>query len=532
MKGLIYARQSSGKEEKSESIEAQIQNCKRLASEQKIDVVGVFSDSNVSGKTYPKGAEDVAKTDSAFQTWFENQSSKKMFRDGLGEVISRLNEVDVVIVDESTRLYRPLRNSFLESYINNLFSANGVKILQVKGGKIDLSKFDNALIQMLKNQVNDEQIANQKMKARVGWKQCVDNGWKQFNKIIGVKKLGNKTFIFTEKGKELVNFVFDSILKGESIKNIVIEINRNEDWKTEFKSKCHSANINSIIRNPIYCGYMYNTEGVLIERSGGEGYFLPLSKWKSANEILDHRKVGNGRERKTIYPFTGYVVCGVCGRKMSVKVEQNGKFKYICHNCKEEGKADYSRFFIDSSLYPFLSNAVLNKLKKEKKVEIDASKLQEEKKTLIEKQKKYISQYTKSLIDEDMYSFAIKQLNERKIEIENLLKLAVQEKSEVVEHLTSEGARIKLEKLASGEIENKELRLLVAESLNKILVYNNKLILDLKEGQIELERVKKGQRLGIKDYDFSINGKGENMCATIHFFNSKIEKKFGRLTVQ
>lgn len=86
MKGLIYARQSSGKEEKSESIEAQIHNCKMLAEAQKIDVIGVFSDFNVSGKTYPKGAEDVAKMDVAFQNWFENQSSKKQFRDGLGEV--------------------------------------------------------------------------------------------------------------------------------------------------------------------------------------------------------------------------------------------------------------------------------------------------------------------------------------------------------------------------------------------------------------------------------------------------------------
>lgn len=532
MKGIIYARQSSGKEEKSESIEAQIENCKRLASEQKIDVVGVFSDHNISGKTYPVGAEDVAKTDVAFQNWYNNQSSKKMFRDGLGEVISRLKEIDVVIVDDSTRLYRPLRNSFLESYMNNLFSDNNVKILQVKGGDIDLSQFNDDLIQTLKNKINDEQILNQKMKARVGWKQMVDNGYKQFKKIVGVKKLGNKTFVFTDKGKELVNFIFDSILKGESIKNIVIQINQNAEWKSEFKSKCYPANITAIIKNPIYSGYMFNTDGVLIERSGGEGYFLPLSTWQKANDILNQRKIGNGKDRKTIYPFTGYVVCGVCGRKMSVKVEQNGKFKYICHNCKEEGKTDYSRFFIDSSLYPFLSNGILNKLKKEKKVEIDSEKLKKEKVELKERQKNINDLYSDGMMDFAEYARLLKKNNNKIVEIENKLQLAVQKKSEVVEHLTSEGARIKLEKLASGEIENKELRLLVAESLNKILVYNNKLILDLKEGQIELERVKKGQRLGIKDYDFSVNGKGENMTATIQFFNSKLEKKFGRLTVQ
>ena len=36
MKGVIYARQSSGKEDLSESVEAQIQNCLILAEKEKI----------------------------------------------------------------------------------------------------------------------------------------------------------------------------------------------------------------------------------------------------------------------------------------------------------------------------------------------------------------------------------------------------------------------------------------------------------------------------------------------------------------
>ena len=42
MKGVIYARQSSGKEDLSESVEAQIQNCLILAEKEKIEIIGIY----------------------------------------------------------------------------------------------------------------------------------------------------------------------------------------------------------------------------------------------------------------------------------------------------------------------------------------------------------------------------------------------------------------------------------------------------------------------------------------------------------
>lgn len=52
MKALIYARQSSGKDDFSESVEAQIANCKKLAAKEKLEVIGVYKDLNTSGETY------------------------------------------------------------------------------------------------------------------------------------------------------------------------------------------------------------------------------------------------------------------------------------------------------------------------------------------------------------------------------------------------------------------------------------------------------------------------------------------------
>ena len=55
MKALIYARQSSGKDDFSESVEAQIANCKKLAAKEKLEVIGVYKDLHTSGETYPVG---------------------------------------------------------------------------------------------------------------------------------------------------------------------------------------------------------------------------------------------------------------------------------------------------------------------------------------------------------------------------------------------------------------------------------------------------------------------------------------------
>ncbi|UKI29938.1 MAG: recombinase family protein [Lentisphaeria bacterium] len=49
MKALIYARQSSGKDDFSESVEAQIANCKKLAEKEKLEVIGIYKDLNTSG---------------------------------------------------------------------------------------------------------------------------------------------------------------------------------------------------------------------------------------------------------------------------------------------------------------------------------------------------------------------------------------------------------------------------------------------------------------------------------------------------
>lgn len=142
-------------------------NCLALAKQRNIEIIGEYQDLNSSGKLYPTGFEELAAKDVCYQNWLKDVSSRKTARNGLGEVFKLLPEVDYIIVDDYTRLARPLTGSFLDAILTQSLSANNIKVLTVKSGEIDLTAFNDSLITALQNRINDNQIAiqrkNQKM---------------------------------------------------------------------------------------------------------------------------------------------------------------------------------------------------------------------------------------------------------------------------------------------------------------------------------------------------------------------------------
>lgn len=85
MKAVIYARQSSGDSDNSESVEMQIEKCMQYANEHGYTIVDVQSDNNTSGKTYPNTVDAVAfsKGDAIYQRWLtesNNKSVRKIYR--------------------------------------------------------------------------------------------------------------------------------------------------------------------------------------------------------------------------------------------------------------------------------------------------------------------------------------------------------------------------------------------------------------------------------------------------------------------
>lgn len=388
MKALIYARQSSGKDDFSESVEAQIANCKRLAVKEKLEVIGVYKDLNTSGETYPAGAEEIARLDKAYMNWSLTQSTKKDFRLGLSQVLLKLPEVDFVLVNELTRLYRPINGSFLEGHINQLLKENNVKVLQVQGGTIDLSKFDQQLITLIKNQILYEDLQKKRQNSINAFRIKKDSGRLCSDaKMYGIRYLGNGKIEVIPEWVEIIRFVYDNICAYRPYRAIIRDCN--ERWGKEIFF--YESSIYAIAKQPIYCGYQYNSQGELIKNVQITGQeFISFEQWQEVQKIISQKRAKyHVKAKKHWLPLSGRLYCGECGGKLICLLE-HGKIYYTCNKqTLDRNHADCrnSRIRFESgsrgepalydAIYPLLSIALIERFRKASEVLKEKKKLAE-----------------------------------------------------------------------------------------------------------------------------------------------------------
>ena len=332
---VIYARQSSGSDDYSESVAVQIANCRKLARQQNIEILEIISDLNISGKTYPVGWETLATADRAFQNWAVTNSSGKMFRRGLGKVMEMLDRINCIIVDDITRLYRPLSRSYLENAVNQSLIEHDVKIIQVKGGTLDLALFDQQLITMLKNQINDEQIAKQRQRSIEVFRKIRDSGIMPTGITAFALKYdrAGKSYTVDAEKSMAVRFIFEQIAAHKTYSSIVKSVN--ERWKHLFNGCFWNKNLYEIARKPIYAGYQFDSRGQLIPNLQGEA-IISLEDYLKVQQIMHRKSLDfsihtpqtTGRSRHWL-PLSGLLYCGNCGSKLVVAIEKN-KISYHC----------------------------------------------------------------------------------------------------------------------------------------------------------------------------------------------------------
>ena len=328
-KAFIYARQSSGKEEQSESIEMQKQNCMELAAEHQLEVIDIFEDPNSSGRLYPSNMESLARQDLAFIKWYKGQSREKEFRVGLGRMFPRLSEVSFILVDDLTRLARPVAGSFLQNVIQQQLVDRHVKILTVKDGEVDLSDFCDRLMADIQASINDNQLRIQRKKAMDAMHKLKDEGiYPTMPKMFGIRYLGKKIIEVDQESAECIRYIYDEILKCRPYNAIMGEVNAR--YGHLFKGTCYPSTLKHIATQPFYCGYMHDTHGNLIQARQMHGKeIISYDKWRNVQNILANKRAAYPRAQFRSHPFTGLLYCGACGARL-VSGFDNGKEFYYC----------------------------------------------------------------------------------------------------------------------------------------------------------------------------------------------------------
>lgn len=339
-KAVIYARQSSGKEEESESIALQLEMCRELAKKRNMDVIGEFFDANTSGRLYPEGADDVVKLDLAFQKWFKSNSAEKKCRPGLGKALAALPHSDVLIVYEMTRLYRPVQNSFLQSYIDTKLVDSNVNVLTVKEGESNPSNFSDSLVTTIKSHVNDNQIKLTSEKSRMAMLKIRDDGYLPTGtRMYGIKYIGGKerrVEVVPEQA-EVIRFVFRNVLEHRPYNWIIREINRLYADRVSGKA-FYTSSFRHIVAQPFYCGYMYDSHGALIEARQMKGQeIVSYDEWQRANDILANKQRPSQHRKSMPHPFSSLLVCGYCGARMLVGLDGEKEY-YHCITALTSGR--------------------------------------------------------------------------------------------------------------------------------------------------------------------------------------------------
>lgn len=317
LKAIIYARQSSGDEDLSASVEQQKANCRALAHEKDITVIGEYEDLNVSGKFYPDttAARTLAAIDSTLQDWVASTAAKQLkFRKGLGKAVAVLKTVDLILVDDYTRFMRPLANSFLEGHMKQLLVSNRVKLLCVKGGVMNPAAFADNLVATLISQINANQLENQRSKSREVLKSRRDTGYRPCgNNFRGYRRIGKNQYEIELNGAKFVQKAFEMGIQNYSYMEICRRLSK------EFGiPDLYYDTLITVYRRPEYAGYMYNSTGeLIISQEFKDIRLITLDQFNQMQLRLRDKRIHN-HDRKNTYAFTGLCYCGYCGERMQI----------------------------------------------------------------------------------------------------------------------------------------------------------------------------------------------------------------------
>lgn len=527
---VIYCRQSSGNNDFSDSVAFQEKACREYAKKKGYKVVGVYSDLNTPGRLYPTGGEEASSIDEALCTWFETHTTEKKFRPGLGDALAMFPEVDAIIVYDDSRLCRPVKNSYLASFLINKLEKFDVKLESVQEGTCNFKNLADSLVNNVRSIINDNQIKLNREKSKKALEAIRDDGYySTAPRMYGVKYIGGKerSIEIIPEQAEVIKFVFENVLKRRKYADLL------NDMNTLFKGRCSGKNFydsswRHIIENPFYCGYMYDSHGSLIRAKQMIGKELvSYEDWQKANEIVNN-PLRPAKQRKNLtHAFTGLMVCGYCGSKLSV-FDDKGKIGYSCFqgvNVRHNEACCGARVLINlkrenknftglkEAIAPLLLLSLFKRLDDRTKApelrrKLDALNIK--KKNIEEKRNNLLNSYYEGKISEKAYEVGFTDGENRIADITNeitLIKLKISN-SENQEKKAKEYFEM-VDKVMNHQLEDHVFKDLLYGSIKKIYSFNDRLDIDTIYGMVPLKRYMQNKYRNFPKFTYEIISKSE-----------------------
>lgn len=325
IKYFLYARKSSETDDKQvASIDSQINELKRLANRDNLEIVEILS---------------------------ESKSAKEPGRPVFTQMMARINtgEAQGIICWKLDRL---ARNPIDGGYINWMLQQG--KIQHIKTFEKGYFPTDNSIMISVEFGMSNQYIRDLSINVKRGQRNKVENGWLPGPAPIGYlntpdREKGYKIIIDDPERQPIVRRIFDMILTGNYTAPQILKIvNKDLNFKT-FKRRVEGgrpmarSTIYKMLSNPFYYGYFEYPSKSGNWFKGNHNPIITINEYERVQAILG--KNGKPSPKKHIFAFTGLMRCASCGSSITaenkIKRQKNGNVHYyIYYHCTKKKNPD------------------------------------------------------------------------------------------------------------------------------------------------------------------------------------------------
>ncbi|MEH6946219.1 recombinase family protein [Bacillus sp. JJ634] len=209
------------------------------------------------------------------------------------------NAVAVMDID------RLSRNEFDSSDIKRVLHDTGTLII-TPYRIYDLQKDDDSLLMGVSSLIASQEYKLIHKRMQRAKTYCKQQGqWVDGIPPLGYDKGKDKKLVPNDRAED-VRFIFNSIVDGRTIPSLIKELERMH-IRTRTGSQFHYNAILRIVNNEVYKGCLHGLKDT-------HEAIVIADVWNKANTIVNEYSFKAPRSKNRVYPTTGLIYCGNCGK--------------------------------------------------------------------------------------------------------------------------------------------------------------------------------------------------------------------------
>ncbi|EHD0417847.1 recombinase family protein [Listeria monocytogenes] len=303
MKAAIYIRVSTQEQIENYSIQAQTEKLTALCRSKDWDVYDIFIDGGYSGSN--------------------------MNRPALNEMLSKLHEIDAVVVYRLDRLSRSQRDTI--TLIEEYFLKNNVEFVSLSETLDTSSPFGRAMIgilsvfaQLERETIRDRMVMGKIKRVESGLPLTTAKG-----RTFGYNVVDAKLYINEEEAKHL-QLIYDIFEEEKSITFLQKKLK-----ELGFKVKSYSS-YNKWLMNDLYIGYVSYADKVHVK--GIHEPIISEDQFYRVQEIFSRMGKNPNMNKESSSLLNNLIVCEKCGlgyvHRAKDTVSRGKKYHYRYYSCK------------------------------------------------------------------------------------------------------------------------------------------------------------------------------------------------------